>query len=132
MFLTAVEKISSGLGFSLEKFSYGLQSGHALFFLDLDYFRFTLEYWAVPRECLVNCFAVAASDFGTGALISVVSLVAAPHTRRYFFTVSFHCVPMSNTLLAAHWSFLIFVSFSFCLFSQDFYESWGFFFFENQ
>ena len=61
------------------------------------------------------CSAVAAPDFGTGALIFVVFLVAAPHTRRYCFMASFHCVLMSKTCLAAHWSLIIFVNFGFSL-----------------
>ena len=69
------------------------------------------------------CSAAAASDFGTGALILVVSLVAARCTSRYCFMASFRCVPVSNPCLAAHLSFIIFVSFSFCLFSRDFNES---------
>ena len=48
------------------------------------------------------CFAIDESDFGTGALILVVSLVAAPRTRRYCFTPSFYCVPIFETLLPAH------------------------------
>ena len=37
-----------------------------------------------------------------------------------------------HTCLAAHWTFIIFVNFSFCLFSRDFYESRWLFFFEGQ
>ena len=39
---------------------------------------------------------------------------------------------IAKTLLAARWSFLLFVNFSFCWFSRDLYESLQFFFFENQ
>ena len=62
-------------------------------FLDLNDYRFSFEFWSVPWEDLVVCFAVVAFDFGTGALIHVVSLTAAPCTRRFCFTVSAHCVP---------------------------------------
>ena len=81
---------------------------------------------------MVVCFAVVGFDFGNGALIFVVSLVAAPRTRRYRFTASVYHVLIFNTLLAAHWSFIILVSFSFTLFSRDSYESQWLFFFESQ
>ena len=74
-------------------------------------------------EGLVDCFAVVVFDFGTGALIFVESLVATPRTCCYCFTASDHCVPISKTFHAAHYSFIIFVNFSFCLFSMDFYDS---------
>ena len=75
---------------------------------------------------------MAASDFGAGALIFAVSLTAAPCTRHYRSMASFHCVSVSKKCLAAPWSFIIFEKFSFCLFSRDFYESRGFFWFESQ
>ena len=81
---------------------------------------------------MVVCFTVAAFDFSAGALIFVVSLVAAHRTHRNYFMSSFHCVPIFKTFLTAHWSFTIFVNFTFCLFSQDFYESQSFIFFEGQ
>ena len=37
-------------------------------------------------------FAMVALDYGTGALMFVVSLVAAPRRRRYSFTASVHGV----------------------------------------
>ena len=100
-----------------EKFSNGLLSGYTFFCLDLDDFCFSFEYWAVSWECLVVISAVAASDFGVCALIFVVSLAAAPCTRRYRFIAYFHCVSVSKTCLAARWSFVILENFSFCLFS---------------
>ena len=58
------------------------------------------------------CFAVIVFDFGTGSLILVVSLVAAPRTLHNCFTASVHCVPIFKTLLVAYCSFLIFVNFN--------------------
>ena len=55
----------------------------------------------------MNCFAVVAFDFGTGALVFVVSFVGAPRTRRYYFMASVHCVPIFRIFLAAHGSFII-------------------------
>ena len=57
--------------------------------------------------------AVAAYDFVTTAFIFVVSLAAAPRTRRSYFTASFHCMSVSKTCLAAQWSFKISAHFSF-------------------
>ena len=57
--------------------------------------------------------AVAATEFGTGALIFAVSLDAAPRTRRYCLASGFHCVPISKTCFAAPWSFIEIVNFSF-------------------
>ena len=76
--------------------------------------------------------AVAASDFSTGTLVFVVTLTAAPRTRCYCFTASFHCVLISKACLAAHWSFIIFVNLIFCLSSRDFYESRWFVFYDSQ
>ena len=75
---------------------------------------------------------MAASDCGAGALIFVVSLTATPHTRRSCFTASFHCATMYNKFLAAHWYFIILLSFRFCMFYRDFFESWWLFFLESQ
>ena len=65
------------------------------------------------RDCLVVYSAEGTSDFGAGALIFVVSLATASRTRHYCFTASFYCVPISETCLAAYWSFIIFAKFSF-------------------
>ena len=128
VFFIVFGKINCGFWFSLRSFSFFLQAGYTFFCLDLDGFFFYFENQAAPLECLVVYSAVAAPDFGAGALIFVVSLAAAHRTGPYCFTVSFHCVSMSKTRLAASLYFIIFVSFSFCLFSRDFYESWWFFF----
>ena len=69
------------------------------------------------------CSAVAASDLGTGAIILVAFLLAAPRTRLHRFTASVHCVPMFKTFLAANWSFIIYDNFSFCLFNREFFKS---------
>ena len=60
--------------------------------------------------------AVATSDFDTGALIFIVSLVAPSRTLRFCFTASFHCVSISKICLAAYWFFLIFIELSSSLF----------------
>ena len=114
-----------------EKFLYELRSRFAFFCLQLGDFCYSFEFWAVSWEGLVVCYAVVAFDLGTSALMFVVSLIAAPCTRYKCFTVPLHSVPIFRTSLAAHWYFIIFVSFSFCLFSRDIYESWWFFFVEN-
>ena len=69
-----------------------------------------LNFGLFHEKGLVVCFAVLAFDFGTGAPIFVASLVAAPRTRRYCFTAPVHCVAIFKTLLAAHWSLIIFVN----------------------
>ena len=72
-------------------------------------------------------FAGVVFDFGAGALIFVVSLVAALCTRRYCFRASVDCVSIFKTLLAARWSFIIFLSLSFCLFSRISMNNGGYF-----
>ena len=57
--------------------------------------------------------AVEAFDFVTGALIFIVSLAAAPCTRRYCFMAYFRCVSIFKTCFAAHRSFKIFKTFVF-------------------
>ena len=57
---------------------------------------------------------MAAFDFHTGALFFIVSLAAAPCTRRYRFMASFRCMSIFKTCFAAHWSFKIFESFRLC------------------
>ena len=115
-----------------EEFSYGLWSGYAFFSLDLAGFCFSFEFWAVPWEGLVVRFEVVAFEIGTGAHIFNVSEVAAPRTRRFCSTASVHCVPTFKTILAVHWSFIIFLSISFCLLTYDFYESQWLFSFVGQ
>ena len=66
-----------------------------------------------------------------GALILVVSLVAALCRRRYRFMAFFHNVSVSKTCPSAHWSFIIFENFRFCLFSRNFYEPRWFFFWKS-
>ena len=66
------------------------------------------------------CFVVVVFDFGIGAVIFIMSLVAPPRTRRHCFTASVTCMPIFKTFLAAHWPFIIFVSFGFCLFFRKF------------
>ena len=73
------------------------------------------------------CLTEVEFDFGTCALILVVFLVAAPRTCLYCLTASVHCGPIIKALLAAHWSFITFVSFSLCLFSGDFLILGGYF-----
>ena len=43
------------------------------------------------------CLALVAFGFATGTFIFVVSLVAAPCTRRYCFTTSVRCLPIVKT-----------------------------------
>ena len=89
--------------------------------------RFLFLFWI-----LVGSLKMLGGRLRTGELMFVVSLAAAPPTRRYCFMTSFNCVSVSKTYLAGHCSSIIFEHFSFCLFSLDFYESRWFFFFESQ
>ena len=56
---------------------------------------------------------MVAFDFVTGALIFILSLAAAPCTRRYRFMATFRCVFIFKTRFGAHWSFKIFVLLAF-------------------
>ena len=132
VFFTALEKIKTVFGISLRSFRMTCSLGIRYFFLDLDDFCFHFEYWALPWEYLLVYSAVAASDFGAGALIFVLSLNAAPRTRRYCFTALFHCVYISKTWLAVLYTFIIFVNSSCCLFSRELDESLWLFFFESK
>ena len=76
------------------------------------------------------CSAVAAFDFDAGALILVVSFATAPRARRYCFTASFHCVPISESCLAAHSSSIILINFCCACFPGFSMNSSGYFYLE--
>ena len=114
VFLSAFENIYSRFWFNLKKFVWPVAWVCAILF---GCGRLLLLFWILGSSMrMLGVFsAVAASDFGAGEFIFVVSSAAAPCTRRYCFLPSFHCVPISRTCLTALWSFMILIHFSFLL-----------------
>ena len=126
VFFTAFEKIKSGFGLSLSGFRIACSLDIRIRFL------FLFRILGSSLRMIGGLLRSGSIWLRCWCTYLCCVLAAAPHTRRYYFMASFHCVPISKTCLAAHCYFIIFVNFSFWLFSRNLFESWCFFFFESQ